>query len=127
MGIDLFLQDNPNLAPRDQVRLERLAATTYPDRRRVRVEVDVTPFRERPNLEIALLSSEGLAVASATVLATMHFKMEFTLHLRGVDDPAGEYTLRVQLYYDDAHMPQDVREITLHVPPAAPEDESETA
>jgi hypothetical protein len=119
MNIDLFLTDNPNLVPRDQVRLERVAATPHADRRRVKVEVDVTPFRERPNLEIAILSGDGQVASSASVLATMHFKMEFNLHLRGTDDPAGDYTVRVQLYYDDAQFPQDVREIALPIPPVA--------
>jgi hypothetical protein len=127
MNTNLFLQDNPNLVPRDQVRLERIAATPHPDRRRVKVEVDVTPFRERPNLEIAILSGDGQIASSASVLATMHFKMEFNLHLRGASDPAGNYTLRVQLYYDDAQSPQDVREIALPVPRAGAAGEGGSA
>jgi hypothetical protein len=115
MTIDLILH-NPNLLPRDQVRLERVAATPYPDRRRVKVEIDITPFREQPNLEISIRRDDGLLTASSSVVAVMHFKVAFNLHLRGMDDPAGTYTVRVQLYYDEAAAPQDSRDADLIVP-----------
>jgi hypothetical protein len=118
MGINLFLQNNPNLHPRDDVRIERVTATPYPDRRRVHVEVEVTPFREQPNLEITISDEHGRPVAATTVVALMGFKMAFNLHLRGADDPVGPHTVRVQLYYEDVASPQDVYETHLDIPPA---------
>lgn len=122
MSIDLFLQNNPNLRPRDEVRIERVAATPYPDRYRVHVEVEVTPFREQPNLEIAITDQNGRAAATATVVALMGFKVAFNLHLRGVDDPAGSYAVRVQLYYEDVTSPQDTYEAPLVIPPSDASD-----
>jgi hypothetical protein len=113
--MDLFLQNNDNLLPREEVRVERVEAVPYPDRRRVKLQIDVTPFRERPNLELTIRDANGKIVAGTSVIATMHFKMEFNLHLRGVDDPSGDYTVQVQLYYDDVRSPQDVRETSLHI------------
>jgi len=113
--MDLFLH-NANLLPRDQVRIERVAATPYPDGRRVKVEVDVTPFQERPNLEIVIRDQAQTLVATASVITPMHFKMEFNLHLRGIEDSAGDYRVQVQLYYEDIQSPQDTREIMLHIP-----------
>jgi hypothetical protein len=115
MDMNLFLQNNDNLLPRDQVHIERVAAIPHPDRRRVKVQIDVTPFRERPNFEIIILDQDGRQVASTSVIATMHFKMEFNLHLRHVDDTTGHYTVRVQMYYDDIRSPQDIREVALHI------------
>jgi hypothetical protein len=118
MSMNLFLQNNDNLLPRDQVRVERVEAVPFPDRRRVKLAIDVTPFRERPNLELTIRDADGKIVAGTSVIATMHFKMEFNLHLRGVDDPTGAYTVQVQLYYDDVRSPQDVGEANLVIPPA---------
>jgi hypothetical protein len=89
MSIDLILQNNDNLLPREEVRVERVKAAPYPDGRRVHVEVTVTPFRERPNLEITIINAGGKTVSSTSAIAIMNFRVTFTLHLRGVDDPAG--------------------------------------
>jgi hypothetical protein len=37
----------------------------------------------------------------------MHNDMEFTLHIRNVSEPAGEYTLEVDLFYKSRTPPQD--------------------
>jgi hypothetical protein len=115
MSTDFFL-NNANLLPRNEVRIERVAASPFPDQRRVKLEVDVTPFRERPNLEIAIRDAQGRAVSVASILSTMHFKMEFVMHLRGVERPAGDYSVQVRLYYDDAGLPQDTAETALTIP-----------
>jgi hypothetical protein len=125
MGINLYLQNNDNLVPCDQVRIERVAATPFPDRRRIKVEVELTPFREQPNLEIAILHSDGQRAAGTSVIAMMHFKTEFNLHLRGADDPAGDYVVQVTLYYDDLNAPQDTHEAALHIAPASSESEKD--
>jgi hypothetical protein len=116
MDIDLILQNNPNLLPRDEVRITALKADPYPDRRRVKVEVDVTPFRERPNLEIAIVGSEGRPVAGSSAVGIMNFKTAYTLHLRVPGDPAGSYTVQVALYYDDLDAPQDRQALALDIP-----------
>jgi hypothetical protein len=117
MDSNFFLLNNDNLVPRDQVRLERITATPFADRRRIKVEVEVTPFRERPDLEIVIYDAAGRIVASSSVIASMQFKMEFNLHLRKMSDPAGDYTVQVQLYYEDIQSPQDTRATTITIPP----------
>lgn len=112
MTIDLIPPDLP-LRPPEEVRIASVRAMLYPDRRRVRVEVTLTPFRERPNLEIALHNGTGQIVSSASAVAVMNFRLAFTLHLRGSDEPAPDYRARVTLYYDDIHSPQDEQETPL--------------
>lgn len=118
MDSNFFLLNHDHLVPRDQVRITRLEAVPYPDGRRIKVQLDVTPFRERPNFEIGIRDESGALVAGTSVVASMHFKMEFVLHLRGVHTPGGDYQLHILLYYDDINAPQDTQEITLHIPPA---------
>jgi hypothetical protein len=121
MSIDLILQNYDNLLPRDEVRVESVKAAPYPDGRRVHVEITVTPFRERPNLEIAILNADDKIVSTASAIAIMNFRVALTMHLRGVTDPAGDYTVRVQLYYEDAAAPQDTGTAPLNVPQAPPD------
>jgi hypothetical protein len=124
-NIELYLQNNDNLLPRDQVKITNVTATPYPDGRRVNVAVEITPFRERPNLEIAIHRADGdrtpHIVASTSVIAIMNFRVDFNLHLRGVVDPAGRYTVSVGLYYEDAQSPQHTRSIDLIIAPAQAE------
>lgn len=101
------------LLPPEEVRIERVRAVPYADRRRVKVEVDITPFRERPNLEIAIRNSAGDTVAAASAVAVMAFHLAFTLHLRGDSDAGPGYEAVVLLYYDDPGLPQDRRQTPL--------------
>lgn len=116
MDTNLFLHNNPNLRPRDEVRLEHVGAELLPGERRVRVEVSITPFRERPNLEIAVVDAAGRIAAASSVIGTMSFKLVIHLHLRLPGDPAGEYAVHVGLYYEDLNAPQDQRSVSLTVP-----------
>lgn len=91
----------------------------YPDGSRVRMELTITPFLERPNLEIFARKVDGPIVAEVSVIETMTPTLEFTLHIRGVDSLPGEYILRAELYYEDRQQPQDVREVAFTIAPEA--------
>lgn len=117
---DIPLFDNGDQVPQPQekVRIEDLKATPYPDRFRVYIEINVTPFLERPNLILALRNQDDVIVGELNIIETMHAKMEFTLHVRGVDDPAGDYTLQAELFYENKNPPQDRRELSFSIPEA---------
>ncbi|NJL93407.1 MAG: hypothetical protein HC915_06585 [Anaerolineae bacterium] len=89
--------------PRDQIRIERIESSLYADRRRLKVTIHVTPFLERPNLAVRLITTEDEphTVGEMNIIETMHRKMEFTLHLRSNTDPAGDYLLQARLYYQN--------------------------
>src|SRR5450631_3789451 len=98
-NIDFFDQkDVPQ--PRDKIKIERLQAQPYADGWRVKLTIEVTPFQERPNLEVRLKSVVGQVIADLSIIETMHRLMEFTLHIRGVASPIGDYTAEAALYYD---------------------------
>ena len=46
-------------------------------------------------------------VGEASVIATMHASMEFTLHLRHDGNPTGAHSLTVELFYETRQPPQD--------------------
>lgn len=113
--------------PPDKVKIDHLEATIYPERWRIKVNIHVTPFKVRPSLAIALVTTLDDAASEAgekvdivsymDVIETMHRKMEFTMHLSGVDDPHGDYVLKCRLYYDrNIHQPHDEKQIELAIP-----------
>ncbi|MCU0511900.1 MAG: hypothetical protein MUE40_04940 [Anaerolineae bacterium] len=116
MDINIF--NDPALVPqpRDKIVIERLAATPYPDRHRVHVEVQVTMFLERPNLLLVLRNAQGHIVNELNVIATMHAQMEFTIHIRNVPDPMGDYTLDVEVFYETRQPPQDKKSFAFSIP-----------
>ncbi|HVO42859.1 MAG TPA: hypothetical protein VMT34_09555 [Aggregatilineales bacterium] len=115
MEINFFEPDSVP-QPKDKVKIESVVATPYPDGWRVRFVIEVTPFQERPNLEIHIRRADGHDVAHLSVIETMHRHMEFTIHIRGVESPPGTYTAGVDLYYDGEQATvQDRREVTFTV------------
>src|SRR5258708_31473010 len=108
MNIDFFDQkDVPR--PRKDIKIERLDAEPYTDGWRVKVTIELTPFQERPNLEVRLKAGDRI-LSELSIIETMHRQMEFTVHIRGVDSPVGDYVAEAELYYEDRTLPQDRRE-----------------
>ena len=116
MNINIFDDSSQVPQPRAKIRIEELDAIVSPDRYRVRAEIKVTPFQERPNLILALVNSMGGVVHEMSVIGMMHAQMEFTFHIRGKEDPEGEYRLEVELFYDSRNPPQDRRTLTVTIP-----------
>jgi hypothetical protein len=109
--------------PRTEMQIEDIRATPYPDGFRVKLNVDVTAFQERPNLEVRLLSQpDGKLVAHLSIIETMHRQMEFTLHIRGRQNPAGEYAAEVDLYYENRLQPYQTRLLRFNIPEGKEED-----
>ena len=117
MEIHLFNDANRVPQPRHKVRIESFHASPYPDGFRIKVGFKLTPFQERPNLVIVARDAGGAIVSDLDIIATMHFENEFTMHLRGMDDPSGSYTLTAELYYETRDPPQDRRQISFSVSP----------
>jgi hypothetical protein len=102
MTMDFFFPDDltPRAAPKE-TRITDLRAEPYPDRGRLRVNIEITPFQTRPHVDVTLFDSDGDEVAAASLVEPMTWKLEFTLHVRGKTDPAGGYRLEARLYYPD--------------------------
>lgn len=115
--MDMHFYDQPP-QPRDNVRIEELELVVYPDRFRVFVHIRVTLFEERPNLLLTARTASGKVAAELSIIETMHHDMEFTMHLRGLPDPAGDYTLTAELFYESRNPPQDRHTVEFSVPAA---------
>ena len=64
-----FFDDGVELPKgREDVRLKNLGLFVYEDGRRVAVGFELTPFRERPSLEVMATNARGEAAGSMTVI-----------------------------------------------------------
>jgi len=104
--MDIFFSDPDEIPlPPDEVRIRELRADLWPDGRRVRITVEVDPFQRRPSLDAVIFNPLGNELATTSILGTMARNLEFNMHLRG-ELPAGEYTIKVKLYYNQELSPE---------------------
>ena len=87
--------------PPGEVRIREFRMEPYPDGKRVRVYLELTPFQKRPSGELFVTDSSGSQVATANVIETIDSKMELTMHLR-IPDPQGEFTARAIIFYTNS-------------------------
>lgn len=86
--------------PPNEARILALRAEPWPDGRRVYVEVEITPFQQRPNLHIGVYSTDGQEVASAGAMQIRQRQIDLTIHLRHAETK-GQYQVSAYLAYAD--------------------------
>jgi hypothetical protein len=105
--MDFFLQDPDEVRlPPEDVRLLDMVATPQPGSPRVKINLELTPFKKRPNLEVTITAPSGKQAAHVSILEAMQRKMEFTMHLRQVE-PGSEYSLESVVYYQRLPEPSE--------------------
>ena len=99
--MEIFFQDPSDIPlPPDEVRIREFKAQPWPDGRRVRVTLQITPFQKKPNGEIRINDENGEEVANISIIETIDPNMELTVHLRQ-SETGGEYTAYAVLYYSE--------------------------
>lgn len=86
--------------PREEVRLTQLGLYIYEDARRVAIGFNLTPFAERPSLEITATNEEGEIAGSMTVIEALSPNFNITMHLRD-ESPGDNYAIEVVVFYKD--------------------------
>ena len=94
---DLDEINNSKLPP-EETRILLLTAEPYPDGKRVRINLEMTPYQIRPHLDMVLLDPVGAEVATVSIIEPMAWKQEFTIHLRSTRQD-GKYKLIMRLFY----------------------------
>jgi len=94
--------------PSDQVRIRSLYLKPLPDGKRVRLQLDLTPFAEPPNAEIVVKNALGDELACLHIIETMMPKMEITVHLRDAE-LVSPYQASITIYYN--HETPEMEEI----------------
>jgi hypothetical protein len=102
--------DMPAPRPRAEVRFDGLAIKPYPDGRRMRLHFGLTPFLERPSVDVSVTNPAGSEVASLHLIEAMDTSFDFTVHLRG-PEPQGEHCMYLVLFYPESDEPGAPRQI----------------
>ena len=86
--------DNPirEPLPRDKVSFNKIGLYMFEDGRRFSIGFDITPFVERPSIQIFVVDPSGNEVTSMTVVETNQSNFSFTMHL---PDDQGQQDLDV--------------------------------
>ena len=103
-------QEVPIARPRDEVRISSASVQPHADGRRIKLSFSLTPFQERPNLDVSVLNPAGQEVASFSLIEAMDTEFDFTIHLRG-PQPRGEHTLHMVLFYTEGEEPGGARQV----------------
>jgi hypothetical protein len=86
--------------PPAEVRILDLHAEPWPDGRRVRVHLELTPFEQKPNISLTITTAAGDPSASAAIIESFTHKLVITMHLRWID-PTGSYRLEASVSYPE--------------------------
>ncbi len=101
-----FPEDNLNRATPEETKITTLTAQPYPDARRIRVNLEITPFQKRPYIEITLTDANNNEIAATSIVEPLSWKLELTMHIRGqLNNP---YTLNAKLYYPEGPTNQPI-------------------
>jgi hypothetical protein len=116
-----FFQTDPNverMVPAD-TRLLNLRAEPYSDGKRLKVGLDLTPFQQKPYLDLALTNSSGELVATTSIVEPVNWNLELNLHIRKTSISSnGVYKLTVVISYPDLGE-VDRRDLTIAIPSTA--------
>lgn len=96
-----FFIDDPDIQrlPPEEVRLLSIQVDPYPDKRRLKVHLEMTPFQQPPHLDIRLTTPQGDDAGSVSIIEPAAWKMEFTMHIRRAGETTGTYLLTASLFY----------------------------
>jgi len=108
--MDLFFTNSNDVPlPPDKVEIRELSASPLEDGKRVTVTFELTPFQQRPNIEIQVTNQENRPVGSFSVVEAIDHKMSFTLHIRE-SHPQGTYLIDMQVFYTEVPPADDDNE-----------------
>jgi len=98
MAFNFFTDPTDPPRPREEVRLRTITLNIYSDLRRVAFGVEISPFKERPSLDVVITNAKGEIASSLIVIESMGPSFRLTMHMR---DPevTNPYSLTAVLYY----------------------------
>ena len=96
-----FIDPEVERLPPDSVRVLNVRSVVSPDGDRIRISLELTPFKVRPNIDLTLKDPFGTICGSTSILEPMNWKMELTLHNRLPNPQPGIYRLSISIFYPE--------------------------
>lgn len=94
-----FSTPSEDALPPEKVRILDLQVEPNPDKKRVKVRLQITPFQQDPSVELSILDQQGNEVSRVFIIETIDDHLLFTMHIRTETQP-GDLTLSARLYYE---------------------------
>lgn len=91
-----FYEDGPR--GREETRFRQIGVFLYPEQRRFAFGIELTPFVERPSIEVYVRNGAGEPAGSLHIIETLTPNFSITMHLRD-SATRNPYELTAQLYY----------------------------
>jgi hypothetical protein len=63
-------------------RLLNLRAEPFANGKRVKVSLDITPFQQKPHLDVSLIDPAGKVLATTSIVEPVSWNLELNLHIR---------------------------------------------
>ena len=86
--------------PPEEVRIQSVHIDPYPDGKRIRVTLKLTPFQIPPDLDVIVMDQDGEESASMSIIGAATPELIFTAHLRG-DPLSSTLQLSTRLIYEE--------------------------
>lgn len=112
-----FFNIDPSIKrfPPEKVHFRSLVGSLDPEGKKVRVQLELTPFQKSPFIELTISDSEKNELSTSTIVEPVFWKQELTMHLRS-DPPAGSsLKLIARVYYPDTEF-SSTKKIKLAMP-----------
>ena len=116
--MDFFLTDPTRIPlPPEEIRIIDLSSKPLPDVDQIKVIIEISPFQQRPNLEIEVRNLDEEIIASISIIETITPEIDINMHMRG--NPKNvTYLLSAVLYYAEIEESLDPAK-----PPSYPEQQ----
>lgn len=98
MDIQFFFDPENQPRSREDVRIKQIGLFIHEDGRRLTFGLELTPFLERPCIDVEITNGEGQPASSLSVIEQVTPNFSLVMHLRDGEtrDP---YQLRAVIYY----------------------------
>lgn len=106
MNIQFFDDNDHSPKMREDVRLLRTRLEVSPEGKRIAVDLELTPFIERPTIDLRLYDDEGKLAGMLKIIETLDTFNRVVMHLRG-EQASDHYTFVMQVYF--ANVDEDLQ------------------
>jgi hypothetical protein len=105
-------------APPAEIRFQDVHVEPWPDGRRVRVHITITPFQKPPSIRASIMKVDE-ELARTHIIETIQHHIVFTMHIRGDVADQQPLNLNAVLYYNElGDVDQQIVSFTLPPQPA---------
>jgi hypothetical protein len=98
MDVQFFFDPRDQPRSREDVRIKQIGLFVHEDGRRVTFGLELTPFLERPCIDVEISNADGRPAGALSVIETVTPNFSLVMHLRD-QTASNPYRLQAVIYY----------------------------